>query len=551
MKALEDGGVGLAEALAVSFLAEDLVVFKEGEDVVLVTLGGGVEAVGHAVDNRDGLTLLVDALGVAGPGGDDGRGQRDLAVVFEVLADNGEQPLGDTVGGLGAQAGDGVLDGGVAKALDELVAVMVQVDAGDRLEGGGALFFHVLEEEGGEAIVANNVVDEAVSGEVAEVAQALVGGVEEAELHELVGDDVVNNLDADLVVIGAALGELLLEDPLGEVFADDRPGILVAVLFLDVLTVLVRGLRGDAVNHGVGERDVLLYPGGQLRIDGLGEAQEHLRGDVTVALDVVAAHHCKRGDALLLAGDDGGGDEAEEGDETGEVVLLDGLDVGGNLRVIELELAGDVVEVVATFGDGQGNDVDGRAGKHRNGVGRIVGSEDVVDDRADDAGVFRTVGELFRQRVEPVLGNQGVAHADVAGHNAHADDAPVEVLPLVHQLVEVTGLVRAVEAADAEVDDGGDDGAAVVGRPGDVCGELIEGALESLILSRPFLCERRSFLGGVVAYGDDVRRSGFFLNGCRLDALRPSPPTRLGHPRHPQTLRGRHRHRRPLRGAQG
>lgn len=477
MEACQDGGVGGAEALVVGFLAEDLVVFKEGEDVVLVALGGGVEAVGHAVDDLNGLAFLVDALGVAGPGGDDGRRQRDLAVVLEVLADNGEQPLGDAVGGLGAQAGDGVLDGGVAEALDELVAVVVKVDAGDRLQGGGALFFHVLEEEGGEAVVVNNVVDEAVAGEVAEIAQALVGGVEEAELHELVGDDVVNNLDADLVVIRATLGELLLQDPLGEVLADNRPGILVAVLFLDVLAVLVGGLRVDAVNHGVGERDVLLHPGRQLRIDGLGEAQEHLRGDVTVALDVVAAHHRERGDALLLAGDDGGGDEAEEGDETGEVVLLDGLDVGGDLRVIELEIAGDVVEVVATFGDSQGNDADGSVGQHRNGVGRIVGGEDIVDDRADDPGVFRTVGGLFRQRVEAILGLERVAHADVAGHDAHADDAPIEVLTPVHELVEVAGLVGAVEAADTEVDDTGGDGAAVVGRPGDVCGELIEGGV--------------------------------------------------------------------------
>lgn len=90
MEALENGGVGLAEALVVGFLAEDLFVFKEGEDVVLVALGGSVEAVGHAVDNRDGLTLFIDALGVAGPGGDNSRGQRDLAVVLQVLADDGE-----------------------------------------------------------------------------------------------------------------------------------------------------------------------------------------------------------------------------------------------------------------------------------------------------------------------------------------------------------------------------------------------------------------------------------------------------------------------------
>ena len=38
MEACQDGGVGGAEALVVGFFAEDLVVFKEGEDVVVVAL---------------------------------------------------------------------------------------------------------------------------------------------------------------------------------------------------------------------------------------------------------------------------------------------------------------------------------------------------------------------------------------------------------------------------------------------------------------------------------------------------------------------------------
>lgn len=182
MEACQHGGVRLAEALIVSFLAEDLVIFQESEDVVLVALGSLVEAVGHTVNDLDGLALLVDTFRVTRPRGNDSRRQRHLAVVLEVLAHDGEQPLGDAVGGLGAQASDGVLDGGVAEALDELVAVVVEIHARDRLQGRGALFLHVLEEEGGKALVVDNVVHEAVADEVAEVAQALVGGVEEAEL---------------------------------------------------------------------------------------------------------------------------------------------------------------------------------------------------------------------------------------------------------------------------------------------------------------------------------------------------------------------------------
>ena len=65
-----------------------------------------------------GVALLVDALGVAGPGGDDERGAAYLAVVRELVLDHRHQPLGDPVGALRAQPREGVLDLGVGEPLD-------------------------------------------------------------------------------------------------------------------------------------------------------------------------------------------------------------------------------------------------------------------------------------------------------------------------------------------------------------------------------------------------------------------------------------------------
>ena len=187
-------------------------------------------------------------------------------------------------------------------------------------------------------------------------------------------------------------------------------------------------------------------------------ADEGTAGDVAVALDVVTGADRER----LLAGVSPslqrGGDQAEHG--AGRV---GGPDLGDDLGVARIELAGDPVDVVSALGDGEGDDLGSRVGDlGDDGVG-VIGGVKVVDDGSDDADLLGAVGMPLQQRVEAILGPQHVAHPLVGRHHPDAADAPFVGLTRSHQSVDVHGLVSAVKASDAEVHDPGGDGRAVVG----------------------------------------------------------------------------------------
>ena len=76
-----------------------------------------------------------------------------------------------------------------------------------------------------------------------------MAGIEQAQLHEFVGLDVVHHLHAGVLERRAALREVVLQDPLLKVFADHRPGILDAEVLRHHVPVGIRGDRGNAVHH--------------------------------------------------------------------------------------------------------------------------------------------------------------------------------------------------------------------------------------------------------------------------------------------------------------
>ena len=194
-------------------------------------------------------------------------------------------------------------------------------------------------------------------------------------------------------------------------------------------------------------------------------AVRRLPRELAVALEVVARHHREGREAPLPAAAQRLRDQAERRLRRGA-----GLEVGGHLGALGVELAGDVVDVVAALGDRQRHDPR-RLGGHLldHGLG-VVGREQVLDDRADDARFVGAVAVLEHQRVEAVLRVEHLLHAAVARHHPDAADGPVERLALLHEAVVVHGLVRAVEAADAEVDDAHREGAAVIARHRDAIG---------------------------------------------------------------------------------
>ncbi len=134
----------------------------------------------------------------------------------------------------------------------------------------------------------------AVAGQVAQVAQRLVAGVEQPQLHQLVGLDVVDDLHADPLQRRPPGGEAVLEHPLGERLTHHRPPVVDAEPVREHGPVRVGGHRGDPVHHRVRERDVLLDPVGQLRVPQPGERADHRVRHRAVALDVVAGHDRER-----------------------------------------------------------------------------------------------------------------------------------------------------------------------------------------------------------------------------------------------------------------
>src|SRR5699024_2127856 len=109
-----------------------------------------------------------------------------------------------------------VLDVRVGEALDEGGLVQFQVHSGQGPQSGLPLVVHIGPKEAGDQVVLGDVVHHPVSGEVSQVGDALVGDVEQAQLHQLIWGDVLDELDADVLVRRAAGGELVLEHPLGE-----------------------------------------------------------------------------------------------------------------------------------------------------------------------------------------------------------------------------------------------------------------------------------------------------------------------------------------------
>ena len=83
----------------------------------------------------------------------------------------------------------------------------------------------------------------------------------------------------------------------------------------------------------------------------------------------------------------------------------------------------------------------------------VVGAVEVLEHRADDAGLQRAVGVAHHEGEQAVLRAHDVAHRGVLLEHTDAADAPVQPRAGLHQPVEVHRDVRAVEVAEPEVDD--------------------------------------------------------------------------------------------------
>ena len=178
-----------------------------------------------------------------------------------------------------------------------------------------------------------------------------MAGVEQPDLHHLIGVDVGDHLRPDPLPRRPAGRKTVLDDPLLERLGDHRPAIDDSERLAHQIAVGI-GRRGrDPVDHAVRESAVLRDPSRQLLVPALGEGEEHPACDVAIALQVVAGHDREGGEAALAAAIEGLREVAERPARRMRV-----LEVVPDVRVGRVELPGALVHVVSTLGDGERDD---------------------------------------------------------------------------------------------------------------------------------------------------------------------------------------------------
>lgn len=397
------------------------------------------------------LAGLVETGEVAEPSGDDEReAARGVVVGHDVLGDGGHDELGEFAGAANAKTGDLVLEGGVAEAGHEGLAVLVEVDAGDGGEQGLDLLVHHLGDKFVPGGVGEDLVDVLVAGEESEVGDGGVRGVEETELVHLELLDVVDlgdDLDADLLERRATVAELVLEHPLHEGLGDHGPGVLKTELAEKDGLVLIAGAGCDAVDHTIGECPVLLNPLGDLGVLQLGEGDAHGTADATVLLHVVAGENGERLEAGGVTAPESLVDVAEE-----SVGGSFALEVRGKVGVVGLELVCVLVVEVAALGDGHGDDLGVGVSHLSDDLFAVVGGENVLCDAANNVGLV-ALGTTLKACVKVVLGSKDVTHGGIPLGHADTADRPVAQLELREDALNVDRQVRAVESTNTNVDD--------------------------------------------------------------------------------------------------
>ncbi|MCU1553963.1 MAG: hypothetical protein JWM13_1449 [Arthrobacter sp.] len=131
MKVVQGPGIGGDEGFVVDQVTEHVPVGDKGQRFLALPCGGRRQRFFQPVHHVDAVSLLIDAFGVAGPAGNDGRGAADLAALVEVDADDRQQPFGDPVGAFRAQPGQGVPDMFVGEPFDQGPLVGLEIDARD------------------------------------------------------------------------------------------------------------------------------------------------------------------------------------------------------------------------------------------------------------------------------------------------------------------------------------------------------------------------------------------------------------------------------------
>ena len=149
-------------------------------------------------------------------------------------------------------------------------------------------------------------------------------------------------------------------------------------------------------------------------------------------------------------------------------------DVCLNLRVARVEGAGGGIDEIAALGDGQRDDADRRIGHRLEDRGLTVLDGNETGHRADHPGAV-AARVHFHHGIEAVLLHQRGALLGVVFHHTRAEDAPVVRTAKRDQIVEIDGLMGAVEVAHADMQDARADSGGVIARLRDRSGKIGKG----------------------------------------------------------------------------
>ena len=137
--------------------------------------------------------------------------------------------------------------------------------------------------------------------------------VEDAELHQLVGRNILHELDADILEPWPSLRKIVLQHPLAEGFANNRRLVVEIEGLVDELDLTRAGGRCDTVDHAVRKGDIVLDIGGDVAAHLACETHHRGLGDVAVARQVVARHDGEWRQASVSPLLERGDDDAEDG----------------------------------------------------------------------------------------------------------------------------------------------------------------------------------------------------------------------------------------------
>mmetsp|Transcript_102039 Transcript_102039/g.295260 ORF Transcript_102039/g.295260 Transcript_102039/m.295260 type:complete len:402 (+) Transcript_102039:357-1562(+) len=213
-----------------------------------------------------------------------------MDIVFDGLVNSGDNELRLTIRSVLAVTVDTVVDSRVFESLLDGLPVCLGGGLGKFGNAGADFRSFQSVQEGSNDGVLHGFVDIFNTQQSGRVAKRGMSSVQNSQLSQLIGGDVGNELDTNLLN-GRALSvdEIVFNNILSERLAEDGVGILELVFGFHVFDFLGSSSRDDSVNHTVGEGHIFLDPLGKVFILKSGKVADNLFGTVTIVGNVITA----------------------------------------------------------------------------------------------------------------------------------------------------------------------------------------------------------------------------------------------------------------------